>query len=465
MIKKSLLFGGITLMVLALMVLVGCPDVVTDDPGGSGVQTQTDLTITAAATTGANVIGIQLTSGKFVAGLETNATQKSKFVIKNPDGTVFNLGTDPIFKLNPGRTVLTITLGTGADTIPTTGNLTVIVPGTAVEGNSSGGTGGTVSDTAQTEVSAESAANAAIGANAIKIELNASSFVPGITVVGTYFEADGGNALPFTSSSEVVLSNDNKTATIYGTTALTDVGPVKIKIKPSALFGYPIIAAANVTVSGITVGASDEIVETIIPHDDDDYIRITLSTGTFVPTPPLAAFTLVHPATGPNAITIGSGSLEVNTDNKKVVIKPQTPSDGTTSFKLRINTTTAFNPTPAVSSGYVTAVTTKQGNVVVPVIETSAGTEDVLTITINNGGKFITPAPLVSGIFTQTGTGSGVTFTSTNVTLSSGDTVAKITLSGDTTDGANLGVTIDAAAFDSDWLVESDDITLSLGDT
>jgi hypothetical protein len=480
MIRKSLVFGGITLMVLALTVLVGCPDVVSDDPGGGptnpnnpnnpndpdnpGTGTQQDITITAAVATGASVIGIQLTDGKFVAAVQTDDTVKGKFKIKKGDED-FSLGTGATYKLSPDRTVLIITPGTGADTIPATGSLTVTVPSSAIEAKTTGvvsaGTGAAVG--LQTAIPAkESAENAVVGHNAIVVTLAAGFFDPGIT--GANFEHPAsGSAIDTTAHSEVEVSSDGKTATIYGPPA-DAAGKVKIGIKPSALIGYPIVAPSNVTVSSKVVTGQRDIIVPLenAPVVGDNYIKVTLKNGgEFVGnTLPAGNFSLIHPDANPNGILIGTGTVKVSTDKKQAVIKVQTAATTTTAFELNIKKV-AFNATTPVEVEDVEVDTLTQAtSVVVDPIDTSADTETVLTITIKNGGKFINPAPVV-GVFIPTGT---ETPTFTAVTFNNEKTEAKITLGSDTTDDRTVGVTIPDTAFDLGWLVEPDDITLSLGD-
>jgi hypothetical protein len=454
MLKKSLVFGGIALVAFTLLVLVGCPDVVSNGPPNTG-EVQGNLTVTASAA-GGDVIVIKLKAGKFKSTLATDTTITSKFEIEKPDGTEFDLGTSPTYKL-ASDTVFTITVGAGADPMPTTGNLKVTIPSAAIDS-------GVVVKDGQAEVETSpkqgdiavqtSAAQAVIGANAIVVKLpSASTGSFASELAGDDFIDESTSVIRIDENSEVVVSDGGKTATIYGNPAVA-AGAVKVGIRASAFLGYPVVTATDVTVSSAKETGQRPITVSIIPTSGDNFITLVLGGGgTFDSDAEASNFTLGSSATG--AVT----GLQIKS-NTRAVIKVGTPF-GTADFTLKI-AAAAFDDATTVYPRDVTPGTTKQADVVVTPIATSSSTEEVLTITILNGGKFITSPELT--LFTKTGNDS-VTFTGSPV-LSSNDTVAKITLSGDTTDSQTLGVTIDADAFDPDFLVELDDIlSLSLGDT
>jgi hypothetical protein len=455
MLKKSLVFGGIALVAFTLLILVGCPDVVSNGPTDA---VQGDLTVSASAAAGSGdaVIVIQLSSGKFISGLATNATAIGKFIIKNPDNTVFNLGTNPTYKLNSVRTVFTITGAADADSIPTDGKLTVTIPKEAID-SSVVVVGGAKVDTSPIQVDIPlktSVASAVENANAIVVTLSQGSFVSGIT--GKDFNDVADSVIHIDENSEVEVSADGRIATIFGKSPASSGGNVKVGIQASALVGYPVVTATDVTVSGVTEDGQRPITVSITPVSGDDFITIALNAGTFKTDAVAGNFTLGSSATG--AVT----GLQ-RKSGTKAVIKVGTPFTDATSFKLKIAAAAFATGTRVYQDNVVTKTTTKQEDVVVAPIDTSSDTENVLTITIVNGGKFVT-SPAIA-LFEKTGTDT-VTFTSSPYpNLSNNNTVAKITLSTDTTNSNTLGVTIDADAFDPDFLVEldDDDISLSLG--
>jgi hypothetical protein len=457
MLKKSLVFGGIALVAFTLLVLVGCPDVVSNGNTPPPNTGQGDLTVTAAAAAGARTIGVELTSGKFIENLDTNTTVRKDFQIKNGTSD-FNLGDNPTYKLSSDRKVFTITPGgTGAEEIHSSGTLTVTIPKEAIDSSAVVGQGGAQVGTSpiQADIAVQtSAAQAAIGANAIVVTLSQGSFVS--TITGADFIHEATSTIVTDNDSEVELT-DGRTATIYGKNAAVSQGTVKVGINESALVGYPVVTATDVTVSGVTKAGQRLITVSITPVSGDDFITIELNAGTFKADAVAGNFTLI-----PGSSTIGAVTgLQLKSDDEKAVIKVGTPFTDANPFTLKIAAAAFAAGTTVYRDNVTTAVTTRQADVVVTPIDTSSNTEEVLTIIIVNGGKFVT-SPAIE-LFRQTGT-EAAEFTG-SPTLSNNNTVAKITLNIDTTDSKTLGVNIEAEAFDPDFLVELDDISLSLGDT
>jgi hypothetical protein len=415
------------------------------------------------------IIGIQLTTGKFITGLASNTTVISKFIIKKPDGSNYNLGTGPAYKLSADRKVFTITTVTGADPMPT-GGLTVTIPKEAIDPSQvvpgGGATGGTVT---QANIPVKTSTTQATGGdNAIVVTLTEGSFVPGITGADFIHSTVAPISVIVTNNeSEVELSADGKTATIYGIAAATASGDVKIGINASALLGYPVITDAKVVVSSKTVDQRD-ITKSVTntPGIGDNYIKIELAAGKEFDTGVgISDFNLIHPATAPNGITIETGDLvTLSSDKTKVVIKVTNGSTSATSFQLKIFKT-AFGSTTKVLPGDITVTTTKQAAVVKESGYATSGNEIKLTIALTNGGKFKTEADgLLITQFTRTAGASNADIgTSLTNLYRSSATEVVITLGTPFDSVATITVSIDPAAFDPSWPVVADDVTITPG--
>jgi hypothetical protein len=447
MLKKSLVFGGIALVAFTLLILVGCPDVVSNDPTAA---VQGDLTVSATAdgVAGDEIIAITLTSGKFIANLATGtdttiAQIRENFTIKNGNAD-FNVGTSPGYKLSIDRKIFTITLGIGADS-PTGKKLTVKIPSAAIDPEVKVPQGGAqVATSQQVDIPVRtSIGNATTEHNAIVVTLTTGFFVSEITVAD--FESADDSAISIGIGSEVELDATGKIATIYGTAVATHAKPVKIGIRKSALVGYPVITPEGVTLS--SKKGQGPVTTSYTPTSNaDDHIKITLGSGEFADSAVRSHFTLTS---GNTSIT--NGTLTVNAGKKEAVIKLNDAFPISTAVKVKI-AKEAFDDDYLVFPTDVTARTTHY--IVVEPIATVAD-KNVLIITINDG-EFVTPLDDLS-LFTKTGTEVAAFL---SVSRDSG-TVAKITLDDSMVTAKTLGVTIDVEAFTT--VPEPEDIILSLG--
>jgi hypothetical protein len=416
---------------------------------------QYDVTVTTAENVpagGAAILGIKLAKGQFTAA----AAALSNFKIDNAPPT------DVVGKLSPDGKVLVIT----GFTLTADKKVTLFIPKEALEeGDVVVPADVTIKAVGiQGDIDAKESTDVAVaGHNAIKVTLANGFFVSSATAAS--FTHDPTSKIKTGDTSEVSISSDGKTATIYGIGENTggSVGTkAKIGIKASALLGYPIVAEADVTVT--TAGQEVVTKDISIPTTGDNYITLTLGTGKFVANLLVTAFTIIHPDTGADAIDIGTaGSVKVSADGKKAVIKVQTPSDGTAAFKVNI-AASAFSAEigdPIVLAGDVTATTTQQGDGLSTILNTDLDTDagNTLIITINNGGKFKPVGDTGLGIddFTDN-TGTVI---ATDVRLNA-ETIAIVTLTRDAkVSNIPYSFNINTAAFDESWLVTPDDITVT----
>jgi hypothetical protein len=470
MYKKNLVFGSLAFLGITLLILTGCPNVVNDGPNNQTPPVlQDDVTVTTAedVPTGASVLGLKLAKGQF----KTTAVALSNFKIDSNAPPAGAAG-----KLSPDRKVLVIT----GLTLTAGNKVTLFIPKEALEGDVVVATDVTIEAVGiQGAIAAkESTADVAADDNAIKVTLKNGFFISSATAAD--FEHD--SAITPTSkiktgdTSEVSISADGKTATIYGLGENTEgtVGTkAKIGIKASALVGYPIVAAADVTVTTEKETGQQAVTKSIpTPANGDNYITLTIAgtgTGKFVAAPLLTAFT-IRPATGADAIAIGAGSVKVSADGKKAVIKVETKSDGTAAFKVKIAASafSAETSDPIVLADHVTAATTKQGVVPYTIPGTNNISGSTLTIGIANGGKFKSVASTGNtglGIsdFTNTATPTPAVIATGTITLDAAKTTATVPLTVGVTGGTAYSFNINAAAFDDSWLVTTDDITVTPG--
>jgi hypothetical protein len=451
MFRKDLVFKTLAFFSITFLALIGCPNVVDDGDDSPPIQTQGDIEKEVAVAAGAATLGIELTDGSFAQGVAP-----SSFTIPENE-TGFTVGSTLV--VSPGGKVLTIKGGTPATKA---GNIKVTIKKEAFAATTVV-TGDKVTPTivgAQGSVSSlTSDADVATGANAIEVKLNKGVFNTGIT--GADFEHDNDSGITTTNGSTVMLSTDNKTATIYENGSVAAQKKARIGIKASALVGYPLVAAADVTITS-TKGTDPYITQQVTPASGDTYIKVPLTGGTFTNTAGISNFILVPvPGTTTNTIALGTtADVKFNTDKTQAVIKLGSPSISTDKFWLKI-ATAALTPA-STTVGSIT--TTKQATNLEKISLTGTGSKSgPIVVTIGGGGKFKSPL-----VVTRTGFQGGTTeVTFVSVTLNSPEnTEATIVLSGAPASSTTLGVALIAAddlATDS-WLVEADDITLAWSD-
>jgi hypothetical protein len=448
MIKKSLVFGGITLFVVTLLVLAGCPDVVNDATRDDDPR-QEDVSLTVQA--GGPVIGLKLNTGTFKDEVQTDTSIQGAFKVYSST-TDYSLGTGATFKLN-GTTLLTITPGT-SHTIPNTGSYTVKIPGTAIVPPTGSVVGqGNVNGGAQGNIPVQTSANQTVGGeNAIKVVLTNGSFVSEIT--GAQFEHDPSSGITTSNASDVVVSTDGKTATIYGTNLASVAQDVKIGIKAGALAGYPVVTASNVTVSALK--AQQDIVITVsTAYSGDDFIKIALTNGAFASGVSIDDFTVTE---GTNAITIAESDTLTVKDDAIAVIKVATVST-TGNFKLKIDKTAFDSTDDIVLVGDVTVTTTKQGTVEVTSAAADGG-DNKLVITIAGGGKFASGVTYDKFVKVSATGSDNVDIKSDVIGLTNGNATATISLDPAFSGPNTITVEINRLAFDPNWPVIDADVTV-----
>ncbi|MDR0688912.1 MAG: hypothetical protein LBG08_01410 [Spirochaetaceae bacterium] len=470
MYKRNLFFGSLAFLGITLLILTGCPNVIDDGTDKLPGPSQEDLTVTATANSanGDTALWIQLSKGSFAASVTAGT-----FEIKTDgyEDTNFRPGATPVLKISPDRKILTIT-GGGADASPVSEakKITVRIPKEALTGEVVSATDVTVGTVDQGNVDIPQPAtstNAAKGNNAIEVSLSKGSFASEVTTGAYFTHFPNDSAIETHVGSDVTVSADGRKATIYGLTAAAGTGPIKIGVKQSALVGYPTVQTADVSFAATTLTNAPSIITlATTPANNDNYITITLGDAhTFATTPSISNFTLIHPATSPNGIAIGTGTLVVNTAKTKAVITVGTPADNvSSSFRLKI-AKTAFTTSGTIAASNITVATTQQEDVDDKESALSTGTNTHIRIVIANGGKFAAEPSLVIGHFTNTmgndpidssATISGGFFTrvsDTEVTIDLGVDFAAM--------DKKIVVDIDAAAFAVGWPVTADDITIT----
>jgi hypothetical protein len=452
MSKKNFLFGSLAFLGITLLILSGCPNVV-DNGTAPPAPSQDDVTVTVPVAKGDTTLGIELTDGSFKSTLTTDL-----FTIDS-NGTGFALGTDPKIKVAPGSKIFTVT-GSQEVTKEDGGTVKVTIksgafaPSTVVTPDKA--TGQPVG--IQGEIAAKAAAVDVDGDhNAIEVTLTKGVFNPGITMAD--FIPANDSKIKVEDYSTVTLSSDNKKATIFGAVNGSATGSkAKVGIKQSALFGYPLVTETDVTITSVK-GTDPYInVESSVPIVNDNYITVSLDGSDKFNAPNANDFVIPKSNTNnTNGISIGTGTVAVNSAKTKAVIKVETGSTTASAFWLKINK----NAFVAVPASTITVGTTKQDLTLSTTDEvTGDGIKTVLDITLSNGGKFKNPLTTNTG-FVVTVNNSDLESSVFSVVRNSDSNVI-ITLSSVPANAEAVVVTITAASvLDDSWPVDDDDIELS----